>query len=197
MNVASLLFVPAAGLFAAQAPSSWHSGMYEGLMLAVAQSGEISGYYRETLGQGVTRTCSFFLSGQATSDQVSIKTWEVESFPGMLKSENNGVTLKIERGLEHPGCGSVLLPEISQGIVLDLTFVANWIGLRRVASPRAYFFQGPTVQQRLNAYLVKGDVVAVLSESTGWLQVEYIRDGSNKRIKGWIRSSDCESLAAL
>jgi len=38
--------------------------MYEGLMLAVAQSGEISGYYRESQGEGVTKTCSVLLIGQ-------------------------------------------------------------------------------------------------------------------------------------
>jgi len=197
MNVTAFLVVVLTGLCAAQEARSLHSGMYEGLMLAVGQSGEISGYYRESQGEGVTKTWSFFLSGKATSDQVSVTTWNTESFPGMLKPEGKGVTLKIERGREHPGCGLVLLPQISRGITLDLAFSANWTTLRRITSPRVYFFPEANAQKRSNAYLVRGDVVGVLSESPGWLQVEYVRDGGNKRITGWIRSSVCEKLVEL
>jgi len=167
VNVTAFLLVLPTGLCAAQAAQSLHSRMCEGLMLAVAQSGEISGYYRESQGEGVTKTCSFFLSGRATSDQVSVTTWNTESFPGRLKPGDNGITLKIERGREHPGCGLVILPDISRGITLDLTLAANWITLRRISSPRANFFPEANAQQRLNAYVVKGDVVGVLSESPG------------------------------
>jgi len=165
-------------------------------MLAVAQSGEISGYYRESQGEGVTKTCSFFLAGSASSDQVRIISGAGKSVPGMLMSEGDGAVLKIEKGRELPGCGLVLIPEIAQGITLSRTFEANWVMLRRIASPKAYFFRGPTAQQRLNAYLVKGDVVGVLSESDDWLNVEYVGNSGNSRTTGWIRSKDCEDLFA-
>jgi hypothetical protein len=193
MFAAFLLLAAASTVRAAPPAGHLQSGIYEGLMLAVDRNGKISGYYRETQGEGVTKTCSFFLSGNATSDQIDVTTWNLQAFPGLLKSEDKGVALTIERGREHPGCGLVLLPEIAQGIRLDLTLATDWIALRRIVSPRAYFFAEPSERQKTNSYVTKGDIVGLLSVSGDWLEVEYPRQG-NKTIKGWIRSRDSESL---
>src|SRR5471032_1382701 len=41
-----------------------HSGKYEGLMLAVTPEHQVEGYYAEELGEGVTRSCAFYLQGK-------------------------------------------------------------------------------------------------------------------------------------
>ena len=52
--------------------------------LAVAPSGDILGSFRETLGEGVTRTCAFFLAGKAAGDQATVTTWYDAALPGTL-----------------------------------------------------------------------------------------------------------------
>lgn len=48
------------------------SGTYEGLSLAVDRDGRVTGYFREEQGVGVTKTCSFFLTGKATSSEIKL-----------------------------------------------------------------------------------------------------------------------------
>src|SRR5262245_30572114 len=57
-----------------------HSGIYEGLMLAVAPDGAIQGSFREQQGEGVVKSCAFFLSGKLSgAGGTSVVTWAVQS----------------------------------------------------------------------------------------------------------------------
>jgi hypothetical protein len=67
-------------------------------MLAADRHGAVSGHYRESQGGGVTKTCSFYLSGQEKDDQADLRTWNIETFPGSLLAAEQGVVLRIERG---------------------------------------------------------------------------------------------------
>jgi hypothetical protein len=163
-------------------------GYYEGLMLAVDQERNLTGFYREEQGEGVVKNCSFFVSGKATSDEINIATWNKEVFPGTLRAEKEGLKLKIAKGREHPGCGLVLLPQIAEGLLLDQVYNSKWVGLRVISSQRAYFYSGPDSSKKLRSFIVKGDVVGVLSENNEWLQVEYI--GGKKTTKGWIHANE-------
>lgn len=51
--------------------SSLHSGVYEGLILAISPAGHITGYYAESAEDGVKRTCSFSLSGQVSAQETN------------------------------------------------------------------------------------------------------------------------------
>lgn len=170
----------------------FESGIYEGLMLAVDAQGNVTGYYREQQGQGVTKTCSFFLAGKATSDEISVATWNDEVFTGTIKAEKDGVTLKIARGRDHPGCGLVLLPQISNGITLDQVTKTKWIELRRIVQTRTYLYSEPASTKKPRAFVVRGDVVGVISMSGNWLNVEY--PGRKMSTKGWIRFSEATTL---
>ncbi len=177
---------------AADAPAL-QPGIFEGLMLAIDPSGRVSGYFREEQGQGVTKTCTFFLSGQASGNPFDIVTWSNETFPGSLKIVGDDIELKIPKGREHPGCGMVLLPEIAQGVEFDRTGKTNWIGLRVVAAPRAYFHAKPSDAEKLRVFVVKGDVVAVIADQGDWLDVAY--PGEKKTTEGWIRAAELTSPA--
>jgi hypothetical protein len=168
------------------------SGIYEGLMLAVDQQGAVSGYYRESQGSGVTKTCSFYLSGQEKDDQADLLTWNTETFPGSLQAAEQGVVLRIEKGRDHPGCVSVLPPLISQGLLLDRVAAANWTSLRRVIAKRTFLLLNPDKKAKTRTYVVMGDLVGVLSQSGDWLRVEYV--SGQTRIGGWIRATDAVAL---
>ena len=161
-------------------------------MLAVDQQGVVTGYYRESQGSGVMKTCSFYLSGQEKGDQTDLLTWNVEAFPGSLEAAEQGVVLRIEKGRDHPGCGSVLPPLISQGLLLDRVAAANWTSLRRVIAKRTFLFPNPDKTAKSTTYVVMGDLVGVLSQSGDWLRVEYVN--GQTRVGGWIRAGDAAEL---
>ena len=168
------------------------SGIYEGLMLAVDQQGAVSGYYRESQGRGVAKTCSFYLSGQEKDDQADLLTWNIETFPGSLQAAEQGVVLRIEKGRDHPGCGSVLPPLISQGLLLDRIAVANWTSLRRVIAKKTFLFLKPDKKAKNRTYVVMGDLVGIFFQRGDWLRVEYVN--GEERVGGWIRAADAVEL---
>ena len=178
---------------AADAVSSFKSGKYEGLMLAVDRDGNLSGYYRESQGEGVSKACTFFLKGKAADKHAEILTWNDQVFPGVLKALGADVNLQIEKGRDFPGCGLVLMPEIAQGITLGKTMEAKWDELEVVASNRAYLYSAPSEEKKLKSYLVKGDVAGALSTTGEWVQIEFPRDGK-KNVSGWINARDIKSL---
>lgn len=157
-----------------------HSGMYEGLMLAVTPEHQLEGFYAEELGEGVSR-CAFYLQGDANG----LTTWLVDAYPGGVAPSADGVTLTVAQGRQHPGCMSVLMPEIATG--LDLTQTANkqWIGLVTVSVDKAYLLKTPEAKAAKRPYIVKDDVVGVLAVKNGWAQVEFI-NAQNRSFIGWI-----------
>jgi len=171
------------------------SGIYEGLFLAVDQRGAVSGYYQESQGSGVSKTCSFYLAGQEKAGHADVATWNAEVFPGSLTAAEQGVVLRIEKGRDHPGCGSVLPPLISEGLSLDRVSATDWTSLRRVVAKKTFFFPKPSTKGKTRTYVVMGDLVGVLSQSGDWLKVEYAL--GQKHVGGWMRAADAAELQPL
>lgn len=170
------------------------SGTYEGLALAVGSDGKVTGMYREVQGEGVEKTCAFYLIGRVTGQEIKVATWSDRVLEGTLKAVKGGVELKIPRGREHTGCGLVLLPEIAEGIRLDLVRQTQWQELRKVGIKRVRIYAEPG-KRPLKRLLVKGDVVGVtVKDKEGkWLQVEEV---GGKPAGGWIRDGDSKSFAS-
>lgn len=76
------------------------SGKYEGLMLAVTPEHQVEGFYAESMGEGVTRSCAFYLQGKPGA----LTTWLDDAYPGSVAPSSDGVTLTVEEGRQHPGC---------------------------------------------------------------------------------------------
>jgi len=187
MGVLSLCAaVPA---FAGSAPL--HSGKYEGLMLAVTPDHQVEGYYAETLGEGVTRGCAFYLQGKPAA----LTTWLDQAYPGKVAASSDGVTLTVEQGRQHPGCINVLMPEIATGLELTQTANKKWIGLVTVSADKAYLLKTPGVKAAKRPYIVKNDVVGVLAFKDGWAQVEFI-NADDRSFTGWISGDQYRRLAA-
>ncbi|MGY2273418.1 MULTISPECIES: hypothetical protein [Pseudomonas] len=168
-----------------------HSGKYEGLMLAVTPEHQVEGYYAEEMGEGVTRSCTFYLQGKPSA----LTTWNDTAYPGSVAPSSDGVILTVEQGRQHPGCLSVLMPEIATG--LDLTQTANkkWIGLVQVSAAKAYLLKTPSAKAAKRPYIVKNDVVGVLAFKDGWAQVEFI-NADDRSFTGWISQDQYARLAA-
>lgn len=179
----------------AQEPSSLKSGVYEGLNLAISKEGVVTGYFNEKQGEVVEKGCSFYLQGTYAAGQVSFISWRTAKLPGTMKVQSDEITLQIPQGRNHPGCMSVLLPQIDQGLSLDLTSSANWEELRVVALDRASFYKEPDETKKMKAYLVKGNVVGVLgAKKKDWLSVEYITDKG--KVSGWMPETSLAKLVA-
>ncbi|MBJ2179004.1 hypothetical protein JC795_12455 [Pseudomonas veronii] len=168
-----------------------HSGKYEGLMLAVTPEHQVEGFYAEELGEGVTRGCAFYLQGQPDA----LTTWLYDAYPGSVAPSSDGVTLTVEQGRQHPGCISVLMPEITTGLDLSQTANKPWIGLVTVSADKAYLLKTPRAKAAKRAYIVKGDVVGVLAFKDGWAQVEFV-NAQDRSFIGWISQDQYARLAA-
>ncbi|WP_338513581.1 hypothetical protein VRC24_19045 [Pseudomonas poae] len=162
-------------------PVQVHSGRYEGLMLAVTPQHEIEGYYAEQMGEGVTRSCAFYLQGKAEA----LTTWLDAVYPGSVAPSAEGVTLTVEQGRQHPGCMNVLMPEIATGLDLSETADTKWIGLVTVSADKAYLLEAPGAAAAKRPYIVKHDVVGVLAFKDGWAQVEFT-NARDRTYTGWI-----------
>lgn len=168
-----------------------HSGKYEGLMLAVTPEHQVEGYYAEELGEAVTRSCTFYLQGQPEA----LTTWLDKAYPGSVAASSDGVTLTVEQGREHPGCISVLMPEIATGLDLTQTASKQWIGLVTVTADKAYLLKKPGAEAAKRAYIVKDDVVGVLAFKDGWAKVEFT-NAKDHTYTGWISQNQYARLVA-
>lgn len=176
---------------AAAGAAELHSGKYEGLMLAVTPEHQVEGYYAEALGEGVTRSCAFYLQGQPEA----LTTWLDDAYPGSVAASSDGVILTVEQGREHPGCLSVLMPEIATGLELTETANTQWIGLVTVSADKAYLLDEPDADAAKRPYIVKDDVVGVLAFKDGWAKVEFT-NAKDHTYTGWISQDQYARLAA-
>ena len=168
-----------------------HSGKYEGLMLAVTPEHQVEGYYAEEMGEGVTRSCTFYLQGKPSA----LTTWNDTAYPGSVAPSSDGVTLTVAEGRQHPGCLNVLMPEIATGLELSQTASKQWIGLVTVSADKAYLLKTPGAKAAKRPYIVKHNVVGVLAFKDGWAQVEFI-DADDRSFTGWISQGQYARLAA-
>jgi len=168
-----------------------HSGKYEELMLAVTPEHQVEGYYSEEMGEGVTRSCAFYLQGKPAA----LTTWADATYPGSVAPSSDGVTLTVAEGRQHPGCLNVLMPEIATGLDLSQTANTKWIGLVKVSADKAYLLKNPSAKAAKRPYIVKNDVVGVLAFKDGWAQVEFI-NADDRSFTGWISQDQYSRLAA-
>ncbi|PBQ15474.1 hypothetical protein CCL09_18640 [Pseudomonas congelans] len=171
-----------------------HSGKYEQLMLAVTPEHQVEGYYAETRGEAFS--CAFYLQGKVEVGKgAAVSSWLDDVYPGTLKASADGVVLTIEQGRQHPGCMTVLAPDIATGLDLTRTASKQWIGLVTVTADKAWLQKTPNAKAIRGAYIVKDDVVGVLAFKEGAAQVEFI-NAEDRSFTGWISQDQYARLAA-
>jgi hypothetical protein len=170
------------------------SGQYEQLMLAIDSQGNLTGYYHEDQGQGISKRCEFYLSGKGFGGEIPVLTWSNRTLPGTLTALSGSVKLRIEKGRDHAGCGQVLLPQINQGLKFDLTEDAAWSELRQISSDRSNFYMEPDAAKALKTFVVRGDIVGIIVRNGEWLLTEY--HGAKSTTKGWLVADTTSKLSS-
>jgi hypothetical protein len=189
----NMFFIAALLLASSQTPQP---GLYDSLQLAVnPETGVITGSFFDQTGRGQF-TCSFLLhsNGTPSADGVfRIVTWspnpsdDQEVVNGTLRFVGSSAVLKLPPKA-HGGCWNVN-PDLDHGEDTTLTFenAKPWREERMVNASKAWFYNRPDESGKTAAYIVDGDVVAVIERRGDWSHVDYV--GSSGKIKdGWIQS---------
>lgn len=172
----------------AQAGSVLRPGLYEGLMLALDGGGKVSGAFAQ---QG---SCSFRIAGRLGSQTVAeVRTVDgsAPAIEGRVTAGTGSVTLALPGGQQLPGCGNVLPPLIDKGLELDLTHKAAWRHLVGVTADKTALRKSPTDAGR--AYVVRGDVLGVVSEKEELLEVDFV-SAKGGVVRGWIAAKDAKAI---
>jgi hypothetical protein len=117
-----------------------------------------------------------------------------EVLPGRLKALPNDVNLKIPHGSDHDGCGMMFPDDIPGGMDLTRVLSTPWLEIRTVSDKKVHFHSAPDEEHALKAYVVQGDVVAVVARQGDWLQVDHI--GEKKTTRTWVRKDATAALIA-
>lgn len=177
------------------------SGLYEGLMLAVDARGAVSGSFAQ---QG---SCTFQVTGTASpAGTAVVRTLDhtpvlsalpalpaLPALEGRLSAGADSVSLALPGGQQLPGCGNVLPPLIDKGLALDLTQKGTWTRLVSVAAEKTALRKTPADAGR--AYVVRGDVLGVVSQRADLLEVDFV-NGQGRVVRGWIATKDAKTLGA-
>ncbi len=190
-----LILIP--GLVWAQEETG--SGIYENgnFILGVNKpEGIVTGYFENCVGYD-ERTkrplicCIFFLYGKKEGDKYQIITWypgTKDIIEGELRLPEPGKTSLFIR-LKKPPPGYMAQNfDVDKGNDFPLDEPGEWIEVRVVSAPKAYFYREPDAKSKRSAYVVKRDVVRVYEKKKGWALAEY------QRTRGWIKEGDLFSL---
>jgi hypothetical protein len=165
------------------------SGYYEGFVLAVSPTGRVTGHFN--MEQGGNTHCIFDFVGQASGSQATIRTVGAPALSGKITaSAEDEVTFSMARVKSLPGCGLVLPPEAETGAGTELDRIkpGSWSELATIKSAKVAFRATPGGAAG-RAYVVKGDVVAILARQGGNAKVTYPSERDTWS-QGWVAASD-------
>lgn len=192
------IFISAATV-SAQARGRIVSGDYGSLTIAVDSKGELTGYFDEGTGDDNGRrrfSCTFFIFGEKQSGglyQISTRyPGGSDIVTGTLKLIGKGAKARVKMHLdgEHGGCWNVV-PDLKEegGVDFELKTAANWEGIRVISAEKAYFFMSPEAKAPQKIFVVRNDMVRILSQKGEWAEVSYVGE-SGRTTRGWVRLSD-------
>lgn len=168
------------------------AGIYDSLLIAKSKSGDISGYYQESIGRDSDPTCSFYFYGHDNQrGTILINSWSSVQKKGYIKSSDTGVVLKIPGGTEHDGCINVIGPKINTGINLKKIKSTNWQSLATAIKEKVYIYSLPNREARRKGWIVQQDVAGVVEQKGDFTNIQYVA-GSGKVTDGWVITSDIE-----
>ena len=161
-------------------------GAYDKLIVSKDKSGDIRGYYQESLGKHQDPICSFYFYGHDTNgDNVKVVSWSSEQKKGEISASDTGVVLKISEGTEHDGCINVIGPQINTGVNLKKIYVMNWQSLVTAKNDKVYIYALPVVNSKKKGWIIQQDVAGVVEKQNGFTHIQYIID--NKKVTdGWV-----------
>lgn len=176
------------------------SGYYDGgLYLAVDSLNQVlTGYFNQSSGwdeslKAPMFSCVFYLKGDLDKDSIALTTY----YPNEEKRDlikgwfvfKNDHALKIQLDEDHVGCGNVqnFKPE---PIPFELEQASNWISIRYVQLPKAYFYAEKSINKKRKAYVIQNDFICIDRIKNEWAYGYFYGD---KSTSGWLRLSDLNS----
>lgn len=181
----------------ASADSNFNAGQYEFIKMAVTPDNRVEGYYHEVMGEGVTRTCTFFFEGAIVPDgSTYVKTWsDIRNVDGVIEGviDNQHDSLFMELADDHPGCSSVGASQAKYGLNFSLLENKPWIGLGVITEAKVYLNKMPIAGTESKVYIVEDDVFSIIEVKDAYTSIEYIND-DNKSFKGWIKNSNYSGI---
>lgn len=175
------------------ADSNFKAGQYEFVKMAVTPDNRVEGYYNEVMGEGVTRTCTFFFEGTIVPDEATyIKTWsDTSKIDGVIDNQLDSLFMEVAD--DHPGCSSVGASQAKYGLNFSLLEKKPWIGLGVITEAKVYLNLTPIDGTETKIYIVKDDVISIIEVKDDYTSIEYIND-DNKSFKGWIKTTSYSGI---
>lgn len=175
------------------ADSNFKAGQYEFVKMAVTPDNRVEGYYNEVMGEGVTRTCTFFFEGAIVPDEATyIKTWsDTSKIDGVIDNQLDSIFMEVAD--DHPGCSSVGASQAKYGLNFSLLEKKPWIGLGVITEAKVYLNLTPIDGTETKIYIVKDDVISIIEVKDDYTSIEYIND-DNKSFKGWIKTTSYSGI---
>ena len=175
------------------------SGIYENGMFILGVNkpeGVVTGYFESCVGYDESTKrprfcCTFFLYGKKEGAKYKITTWypgDKDFIEGELRLPEPGKTDLFIRLKESPPGSMAYHFDVDKGNVFPLDSPGDWIEVRVVQAPKAYFHREPEAGSKRSAYVVKRNVVRVYEKKNGWVLAVY------DKTRGWLREKDLFSL---
>ncbi len=177
------------------------SGEYDdGMYIAYdKQNSKITGYFENYTGwdeetKSPRFSCIFYIEGKVDSSIVTIDTYYPENktedkIIGSLRIAPDS-TISIRLPEEHGGCWNVHHFADSY-TKFDLLGVHEFIQIRYVTGPKAYFYTDTLYDKKSKAYVVKNDFLFITEIKGDWAFCTF----SGKKItSGWIKLEDLNEL---
>lgn len=173
------------------------SGVYSnGLTLSYdSAANRLSGYYENYTGwdeetKSSKFSCVFYIEGIAVGQKFNVKTY----YPTDKKDDNidgtieimDSNTIAIQLREEHGGCWNVQhFAEKSEMFQLEKR--EKWLQIKYVDIDKAYFYKDKSVDAKMKAYLVRGDIIYIEKIENNWAFCIYAGDQTTK---GWLRIAE-------
>ena len=146
------------------------SGLYEGLVLAVAPDGRVVGRF---LMEDAGRRCDFVVTGRSDAKGATVRAlatpYGAARPPvGRIDATDDGVRLTLPGSGNLSGCALVAAPFLDDPNGLDLSRIGagGWSDLARVRAAKQPLSAQPGGATG-KAYVVRGDVVGIAARSEG------------------------------
>ena len=164
----------------------------------------ITGYYENHTGwdevtQSPRFSCIFYFSGMLKANNYQIRSWHPDdqnviegNLTFLVEDEQKVFNLKLKD--EHGGCGNVQHFAGENGADFQLEKEADWIAIEIVSAEKAFFHNSPDINTKGKSYVIKGDIVRILTIGKEWVRAEF---GTDTITRGWIKRSDLDRVFSL
>ena len=177
------------------------SGDYGGEMIMAYDKNtkNVTGYFESYTGLDEETkhpkfSCIFYLEGKLTTNKIKIKTYyPKDSSNDLIVGELqliNDTEIKVHLPEEHGGCWNVR-QFADEPVDFTLNKSENWLQLRYATKDKVYFYSDKSDLNKLKAYILKGDIVAIEKIEGQW---SFCTFKAKKTTIGWMKLEDLNRL---